>query len=315
VFELFAIFPHYGWRLQILRWGCRFRFSWLGDGADGLLNGAAWLDSGISLERRIPLKSHQVTFKMKPLPAADDSGSSLWPVTDWSGVGCVAEVVGKDADRLNQLLLRYQEPLKVYLLSTFPSLKAQAGEILQNFSEDRLLKEGWLGKADPDRGRFRDFLKTSLKNFVHDHLRKHSNAPVSLDELGVDFPVPERSAELFDLGWVRTILAEVLKRMEADCKGPGKDQPRRTRIWEVFRLRLLQPAFEGSEPFGYEALVNQCGIVSPADAQNMLATAKRIFTRHLQAVVAEYEKEGAAVRLEIGELKQFLSGLSKRKSA
>jgi hypothetical protein len=38
---------------------------------------------------------------MKTQPAADDSGSSLWPVTDWSGVARDAEMAGKDADRLN----------------------------------------------------------------------------------------------------------------------------------------------------------------------------------------------------------------------
>jgi len=254
-------------------------------------------------------------IKMKAPPATDDSGSLLWPATDWSGLGRAAGLVGKDADRLNALILRYQEPLKAYLLSAFPSLKAQAGEILQDFAEDRLLKEGWLGKADRNRGRFRDFLKTSLKNFVHDYIRKHSNAPASLDDLGVDLPAQERSAEQFDLGWIRTVLAEVLRRMEADCKGDRPNQPRRAHIWEVFRLRLLRPTLEGTAPASYEELVAALGIVSPADAQNMLATAKRIFTRHLQAVVAEYQLEGTAAKAEIEELKRFLAGLSRGKSA
>jgi hypothetical protein len=251
---------------------------------------------------------------MNALPASDGSGSSLWPVTDWSGVGGAAEFIGEEADRLNQLILRYQQPLRDYLLTAFPSLEAQAGEILQDFAEDRLLKEGWLGKADPDRGRFRDFLKTSLKNFVHDYIRKQNKTPVSLDELDVDLPVEERSAELFDLGWVRTVLAEVFKRMEADCKSAGRDQPRRTCIWEVFRLRLLRPVLEDAAPVSYEELVTALGIVSPADAQNMLATAKRIFIRHLQAVVAEYEIGEAAAKAEVEELKRFLAGLSGHKS-
>ncbi len=62
-------------------------------------------------------------------------------------------------------------------------------------------------------------------------------------------------------------------------------------------------------------LVARLGIISPADAQNMLATAKRIFTRHLDAVVAQYENGGSAVKAEIQELKQFLSRLAKGKKA
>jgi DNA-directed RNA polymerase specialized sigma24 family protein len=235
-------------------------------------------------------------------------------MTDWSGVGHAAESVGKDADRLNLLILRYQKPLMTYLLSAFPSLESNADELLQDFAQDRILRQGWLGKASRERGRFRDFLRTSLRNFVHDHLRRNASAPASLDELGVDMPAEERSPELFDSDWARTVLAEVLRRMEDDCQRPGKGQPRRTFTWEVFRLRLLQPALEDSEPAGYEEIVRQFGIVSPADAQNMLATAKRIFTRHLNAVIGEYEESKRAVRAEIEDLRRFLSGLSEGKT-
>ena len=235
-------------------------------------------------------------------------------MTDWSGVGHAAASVGKDADRLNQLILRYQRPLLVYLLAAFPSLESNADELLQDFAQDKILRQGWLGKASRERGRFRDFLKTSLRNFVHGYLRRNASAPASLDELGLDVPAEERSPELFDLDWARTVLAEVLQRMEDDCRGPGEGQPRRTCIWEVFRLRMLQPALEDSEPAGYEEIVRQFGIVSPADAQNMLGTAKRIFTRHLNAVIREYETSERAVKAEIEDLKRFLSGFSKGKT-
>lgn len=248
--------------------------------------------------------------------ASEDSAkNTLWPVTDWSGLGRAARAVGKDAEPLNQLILKYRVPLRAFLLSAFPGLEDQADLLLQDFSEDKILKDGWLGKADRRRGRFRDFLKTSLRNFVKDRLRGDANAPVPLDELRLDPPAEERTAEAFDLNWARTILAAVLERMERDCKAPTKDQPRRAQIWEVFRFRLLQPALEDAEPIGYEDLVDRLGIVSPADAQNMLATAKRIFARHLDAVVAQYETGGAAVKAEIAELRQFLSRLAKGKKA
>ena len=239
------------------------------------------------------------------------AGSSLWPVTDWSKVRQAAGAVGKNPDRLNALILRYQVPLKVYLLSGFPSLQNQADECLQEFAEDKFLREGWLDKANRDRGRFRDFLKSSLRNFLKDRLRKQATRPASLDELELEVAEEGPADTLFDLNWARTILAETLERMEEDCRAPAKDQPRRAHIWEIFRLRLLQPALEGAEPVAYEELVSRLGIVSPFDAQNMLATAKRIFTRHLEAVIAEYAKGGEAVRRELEELERFLSGLSK----
>ncbi len=240
----------------------------------------------------------------------DAAGSTLWPATDWSGLGRAAQAVGKDADLLNQLILSYQFPLKVYLLAAFPGLKDQADLLLQDFCQDKILHEGWLKRADRKRGRFRDFLKTSLRHYVLDHLAGDTHSSVPLDELEPELLAAEPSAEAFDLNWVRVILAATLQRMEQDCKGSAKDQPRRSKIWDVFRLRLLQPALEDAEPIGYGDLVSRLGIVSPADAQNMLATAKRIFARHLDMVVAEYEQRGAGVKAEIEELKQFLSRLA-----
>ena len=115
--------------------------------------------------------------------------------------------------------------------------------MLQDFAEDKLLQDGWLRKADQSRGRFRDFLKTSLRNFVLNRLNltETKNPPISLEELEQELPEREAASEEFDLAWAQTVLAETLRRMEADCKNPGEDQPRRGYIWEMFRIRLLEP--------------------------------------------------------------------------
>jgi hypothetical protein len=59
---------------------------------------------------------------------------------------------------------------------------------------------------------------------------------VSLEELEVELPGEEAASEEFDLTWVRTVLAETLRRMETDCKNPAGDQPRRSYIWEMFHI-------------------------------------------------------------------------------
>ena len=237
-----------------------------------------------------------------------------WPATGWSDSGHLPSTLGRNGNRLNELILRYQAPLKAYLLAAFPGLVNEADELLQDFAQDRILKEGWLGKADRQRGRFRDFLKISLKNFVRDRLSSRANAPVSLEELEYDLASEAGGEEAFGLEWGRAILAEVLTRMEQDCRTPQKNQPNRPQIWDVFRLRLLQPILEGPEPAGYQELVLKLGIVSPFAAQNLLATAKRMFERHLNEVIGEYEAAGEAAKVEVEELKKFLAGLSRKKT-
>jgi DNA-directed RNA polymerase specialized sigma24 family protein len=242
--------------------------------------------------------------------SSDSTASSIFPRTDWAELGRTTEA---DDARLDRLIRLYWPPLRIFLLASFPSLKDQAEVLLQEFAEDKILKKGWLQRADRQRGQFRDFLKTSLRNFVLDRLSRAEvkHAPVSLDELEVDLPGPEAMAEAFDLTWVRTVLAETLRRMEADCKDPA-DQPRRGQIWEMFRIRLLEPLLQDAPQVPYDQLIQSFGLKSPTDASNMLLSAKRIFKSHLAGVIKDYAEQDAATAAEIQALEEFVARLARK---
>jgi hypothetical protein len=243
--------------------------------------------------------------------SSDSSASSIFPRTDWAELGPAATT---DAARLDRLIRLYWTPLRIFLVASFPSLKDQADVLLQEFAEDKILKTGWLQRADPERGQFRDFLKTSLRNFVLDRLSRAEvkHAPMSLDELEVDLPAPQETVEAFDLTWVRTVLAETLCRMEADCKDPVTEQPRRTQIWEMFRIRLLEPLFNDAPQVPYDQLIEHFGLKSPTDASNMLLSAKRMFKTHLTRVIKEYAEADAATAEEIRALEEFVGRLARK---
>jgi hypothetical protein len=243
--------------------------------------------------------------------SSDSTASSIFPRTDWAEL---APEAVSDSARLDRLIRLYWTPLRIYLVASFPSLKDQAEVLLQEFAEDKILKSGWLQRADPERGKFRDFLKVSLRNFVLDRLSRAEvkHAPLSLDELAVDLPGPEETAEAFDLTWVRTVLAETLRRMEADCKDPAADQPRRSQIWEMFRIRLLEPLFNDAPQVPYEQLIESFGLKSPTDASNMLLSAKRIFKMHMTRLIHEYAGQDAATAEEIRALEEFVGRLARK---
>ena len=243
--------------------------------------------------------------------SSDSAASSIFPRTDWAELGPAATA---DADRLDRLIRLYWTPLRIFLVASFPSLKEQADVLLQEFAEDKILKTGWLQRADPVRGQFRDFLKVSLRNFILDRLSRAEvkHAPVSLDELEVDLPGPEATAEAFDLTWVRTVLAETLRRMEADCKSPSAEQPRRGQIWEMFRIRLLEPLFKDAPQVPYDQLIESFGLKSPTDSSIMLLSAKRMFKTHLTRVIKEYAEQDAATAEEIRALEEFVGRLARK---
>jgi len=242
---------------------------------------------------------------------AEPTKSSIFPRTDWAELGRAAEA---QTVSLDHLIREYWQPLRIFLLATFPSLKDQADLLLQDFAEDKMLKEGWLRRADQNRGRFRDFLKTSLRNFVLDRLNRADmkHPAVSLDDLEHEIPESAAPSEAFDLAWARAVLAETLRRMEADCRNPAEEQPRRSQIWEMFRLRLLEPIFNDAEPPAYDQLIDQFGLKSPTDASNTLLSAKRIFKTHLGKVIKEYAGQDAAAAVEIQSLEEFLVNLAKK---
>jgi DNA-directed RNA polymerase specialized sigma24 family protein len=243
--------------------------------------------------------------------SSESPASSIFPRTDWAELGHAAEA---DEARLDRLIRLYWAPLRIFLLATFPSLKDQAEVLLQEFAEDKILKEGWLRRADRSRGKFRDFLKTSLRHFVLDRLNRAEvrHAPLSLDELEQDVPEPAAASEEFDLTWVRAVLAETLGRMEADCRDPAADQPRRSYIWEMFRIRLIDPVLNDAPQTPYDELIEHFGLASPTDASNLLLSGKRIFKAHLGRVIKDYAEQDAATAAEIQALEEFVANLARR---
>lgn len=244
--------------------------------------------------------------------ASEPPTNSVFPQTDWTQLGKAASAEPVSLDRLIRL---YWQPLKIFLIATFPNLSGQADVLLQDFAQDKMLQEGWLGKADQARGRFRDFLKTSLRNFVLNRLSlaENRNPAVPLEELEQELPQTQAASEEFDLAWARIVLEETMRRMEADCKDPAGDQPRRTQIWELFRVRIIEPILHDTPEVSYEELIERFGLKSPSEAFNTLLSGKRIFKAHLGKVIREYAQQDAATATEIQALEEFLERLAKRK--
>lgn len=244
-----------------------------------------------------------MSFETHPFPALDR------PVGEFPGT------VWLEVTDHKQVIQNYWSALRVYLiclLTRFPNQRNEADDLLQEFILKKILQPGWLENANPDKGRFRDFLKSALRNFVIGEIRSRAaekrggnNPSVPLEELDLEPAGPEPSSDSFDIAWLRTLLGEALDRMERACAVSEN-----THIWKIFQCRIIQPMLEGTDPLPYDLLVAQFGLKSPAQATNALATGKRMFARHLRDVIAQYENGDAAVRAEIDSLRLFIDKLS-----
>jgi RNA polymerase sigma-70 factor (ECF subfamily) len=94
-------------------------------------------------------------------------GGSRFPTTRWSLVIAAADPHRKEArSALVSLCENYWYPLYAYLRRR-GYLADQAQDLTQEFVM-RVLEGRYLDRADPEKGRFRSFLLSSLKFFVAD---------------------------------------------------------------------------------------------------------------------------------------------------
>ncbi len=156
------------------------------------------------------------------------------------------------------------------------------------------------------RGKFRSFLLTVLDRYVIDEQRRHSalkRQPTQEMEEAIDQPVRgDAPSSAFDVEWARQILAEAIRRMREECQRSGRDD-----MWNVFQERIVLPATEGAEPTDYETLVRRYGFQSPAQASNVMITSKRMYARHLRAVVGEYVDDPNEIDAELRDLHRIVS--------
>jgi hypothetical protein len=186
----------------------------------------------------------------------------------------------------------------------------EADDLLQEFVAGKILEKDLIARADRKLGKFRTFLLTALDRFLVDSIRARQakkRAPDAgrLQRIGERREPVQAAAgpsKAFDVAWARGVLDEALRRMQAQCESTGRPE-----VWGVFQCRVLEPILNGTEPAGYDELIERFGLKSPSQASNVLITAKRTYARALRSVVAEYARDGHEIAEEIAQLREVLA--------
>ncbi|MCB1123899.1 MAG: sigma-70 family RNA polymerase sigma factor [Verrucomicrobiae bacterium] len=178
-----------------------------------------------------PLKSYRASRDINQFP----SKASAFPTTHWSVVlmaGAQNQPDGRKA--LESLCLNYWFPIYSYIRRRGRS-HHEAEDLTQDFLA-RLLARDDLERACPERGRFRTFLLTSVKNFLtNDWHKQHtakrgSGIPVlSLDlegaeenfarELSHGDLAPDRA---FDRSWALVLIERALAELRTEYQLSGR---------------------------------------------------------------------------------------------
>jgi RNA polymerase sigma-70 factor (ECF subfamily) len=244
------------------------------------------------------------------MPCPSDEPLQGFPATQWSLVNRARqtdEVARQSA--MGDFLHRYLPALRAHLIAERRVTRERADDLLQGFVADKIIEQGLLDHAQQGRGKFRSFLLVTLDNYVISLHRSERAAkrspPMGLAELGEaarQMVGGQDPARTFNLAWARELIAEALRRMQAECRESG-----RADLWRIFQGRVVRPAYENEKPVGYQQLVRELGLSAPLEACHLLTTAKRMFTRNLRSAASEYVGSEGDTDAEIEDLRQTIA--------
>lgn len=162
-------------------------------------------------------------------------GSPQFPTTRWTLVVAAGDKQRKEArSALVALSENYWYPLYAYLRR-----RGYAADQAQDLTQDffiRLLEGRYLDRADPEKGRFRSFLLSSLKFFAADEQdrqraqKRGGGAVVSLEfssgeERYQREPAHDETPErMFERRWALSVLDRVVEKLRAEFVRHGRPE-------------------------------------------------------------------------------------------
>lgn len=210
------------------------------------------------------------------------------PDTSWSLLHAAAAA---DSKALSRFIDLYRPALIDHLVRYHRMPESEAEDTVHDFIEKRVLDGNWLSRADPQRGRFRGFVFSSLRNFIIDHRRSRRGRDPIIGAGPIDGAVIETTGNAddtaeeraFDIAWAQRIIELVFECTRCRCVAAGQGN-----YWQLFEHRVHRPAMHDVPPTPYSELVASCGFTSVAEACNALLTVKRRLRRCLVSTMTSY---------------------------
>jgi len=210
--------------------------------------------------------------------------------TRWSMVVDAAGQGESARAALTALCETYRPPVLAYVRAHMRRGE-EAEDLVQEFFA-LLLERRLAERADPERGRFRSFLLTSLKNFLINE-RERSNAlrrgggvqilrEAAIELVADGEPGPE---EAFDREWARTVLREGLRRLEQEAARAGRSE-----LFAELRPYLI----ESPDQADYENVARAQGL-----RRNTVAVAVHRMRTRLHELVCEVLADTARDAAEV----------------
>jgi RNA polymerase sigma factor (sigma-70 family) len=230
--------------------------------------------------------------------------------THWSVVLAAGDQAHSHcAEALQSLCQTYWFPLYAFVRRQ-DIQPDEALDLTQGFFA-RLLEKEWLAAADPERGRFRNFLMASIKHFMgHEWARQRAKkrgggcCHFSLDRDSAETryrlePLDDRTPEqMYERQWALTVLEQVMTGLRQDYETRGKGEQ-----FDALKSCLAL----GSQQQSYAELAVRLNS-SEGAVRVMVHRLKQQYRKILRRQIAQTVNSAEEVESEIRHLFQALAG-------
>jgi RNA polymerase sigma-70 factor (ECF subfamily) len=241
--------------------------------------------------------------------SSDALPRAAFPATRWSVVLAAKQrELPESAQALETLCRNYWYPLYVFVRSSGWA-PADAEDLTQEFFA-RLLEKNYLRVVEPQKGRFRTFLRFALKRFLAKEWERLGAAkrgggqkPIPFDAALAEERFTTECAgtlspeQLYDRQWALSLLNDVMARLALEYEAAGKAS-----LFAALRPSLT--AERGSIPYAGIATVLA---MSESTARVTLHRTRKRFREVFRETVADTVCSAAEAENEIREILAVLS--------
>ena len=241
--------------------------------------------------------------------SSDALPRAAFPTTRWSVVLAAKQRdQPESAQALETLCRNYWYPLYVFVRSSGWA-PADAEDLTQEFFA-RLLAKDYLRVVEPEKGRFRTFLRFALKRFLAKEWERLGAAkrgggqrPIAFDAVLAEERFAAECAgtlspeQLYDRQWALSLLNEAVARLAREYEAAGK-------AGQFAALRPWLIAERGSIPYASLAIVLNLSESTARVTQHRL---RKRFRGVFQETIADTVSSAAEAENEIREVLAVLS--------
>lgn len=220
-------------------------------------------------------------------------GGEIWefPETIWKDILDAKDHTSEDCQaKVNFLVQNYWKPVYKYIRVAWNKTNEEAKDLTQEYFT-RFFEKDYFQSVTPDRGKFRSFVKASLRHFLMDmkkldkaQKRGGDSIMISFEDMDEDLSDKESGsnpAEVFDREWAKQVMEKAVIKLKEQLERKNKGL-----YYKVFETYTIKGK-EADKELSYPEVADRLGI-KQTDVGNYLKYCRKMLKRILYEEISRY---------------------------